>query len=124
MKRLIIAVAMLAFSVALAVCGYFMTENATDEVSVAFDNCMRKEKTEKKNIENIKKTAEIWNKNKKILFIFLPHDEFSEIEKNLIKMKYFMYDFNFEESSELSFECVKFLKNINEEHKLSVQTVF
>ena len=40
---------------------------------------------------HIKKTAEIWNKNKKILFIFLPHDEFSEIEKNLIKIKYFMY---------------------------------
>ncbi len=124
MKRFVVAIVLL---VCVATGSFFITsfaENAIAETESALLLCTEKEKSISLDVMKIKTALNIWEKNKKILYTFMFHDDFSETEKNMITLRYLSEFPEFGEIERISRETAMMLDNMRNNFCLNFENIF
>ncbi len=124
MKRFVIALTLLVF---IAVGSFFVTSSAKkaiEETKDALLSCAIKEENISTNVVEIKTALNTWDKNKKILYVFMFHDDFSETEKNMIKLRYLTEFPEPGEIKRLSRESAMMLDNLADAFCVSFENIF
>lgn len=124
MKRFVIAIILLVGIVS----GNFVitsaSENAIKETSDAFLSCAEKEKDISLDVIKIKTALNTWEKNKRLLYMFMFHDDFSEIEKNMVKLRFLSEFPDFSEIKRISLEISMMLDNKRGDFHVNLENIF
>ncbi len=124
MKRMIIALALLGVIVCTAFVTSDLAGSAIDKTCAALVECTRKKENETIDSLKIKEAVSVWNRNKKILYAVMFHDDFYEIEKSMAKLEYLSRHNDFSRSSWLCAETELLLRNKKEDMNVSFANIF
>lgn len=124
MKRFVIALALLS----CVVFGNFIitsvSENAIKETRDTLLLCAEKEEDISLDVIKIKTALGTWEKNRKILYMFMFHDDFSEIEKNMVKLRYLSEHPDFAEIKRISIENSMMLDDKRNHFFVNLENIF
>ena len=120
MKRFVVAIVLILCVFAECFLMNFFAEKAVEETKQALLSCTEKED----DVSKIKIALNIWDKNEKILQLFMTDDDFSEFESNMVSLQYLC---DFPENNEvarISSESAIILENMREEFRVNVENIF
>ena len=124
LKRFVVAVVLLLCIIAGS---FFVTacaEKAIDETKQAILSCAEKEKDISLDIIKLKNALSVWDKNKKILYAFMFHEDFTEFENNIAVLRY-MCDFpDSDKIRKISYESAVMLDSIKEKNRANPEIIF
>lgn len=126
MKRLIAAIVLIAFLVAICTTGIMVVSNSYNDFSVTIDECKKEIKAE--NYDKAKEISaaatERWRKKRGILSIFINHGTVEQIDESMAQLSSFA---NKENAAHFLAECevlyLNFLE-MKEYCSLSLHTLF
>lgn len=124
MKRFVIAIVLLACIVFGNLFITFVSENAIKETRDAFLSCAEKEKDNSLDVIKIKTALNTWEKNKRLLYMFMFHDDFSEIEKNMVTLRYLSEFPDFSEIKRISLENSIMLEDKINHFHVNLENIF
>ena len=117
MKRMIIALLLLGIIICTAFVTSHLAEKAIEKTCDALKECVVKEQNEKYNSLKISEAVSVWNRNKKILYAVMYHEDFFEIEKNMLELECLSQCNNFAQSDCLCAKTELLLRNKKEDTK-------
>ncbi len=117
MKRLFIAVALLAASVLLSVLGYMDLKTKGGELVKSFNETadIFKEQSEIKSGDidgSLEATLKLWKKYKTRFEVYINHDELDDIQDATIELEQYLKEDRKTEVDELCLDCVSKLEHI------------
>ncbi len=121
---MIIALLLLGIIVCTAFVTSHIVGNAIEKTCDALKECAVKEQNEKYNSLKISEAVSVWNRNKKILYAVMYHEDFSEIEKNMLELECLSQYNNFAQCDCLCARTELLLRNKKEEIKVNFENVF
>ena len=120
MKRFVVAIVLILCVFAECFLMNFFAEKAVEETKQALLSCTEKED----DVSKIKIALNIWDKNEKILQLFMTDDDFSEFESNMVLLQY-LCDFPMhEEIARISGESVIVLEKSKKKIRLNAKNIF
>ncbi len=124
MKRMIIALVLLGIIICTAFVTSDLARNAIDKTCVALNDCIQKKGNETLYPFKIRDAVSVWNRNKKIIYAVMFHEDFSEIEKCMAELEYQSRHNDFSRSSQICAEIELLLINKKEETNISFENIF
>lgn len=124
MKRMIIALLLFAGIVCTAMAASNLAENAIEKTCIALRECTRKDENKKIKILKISEAVSTWNRNKKTLYAVMLHDDFSEIEKNMLELENLLQHNELMQIDSLCDKTELLLRNKKEEIQVNFENIF
>lgn len=124
MKRFVVAIVLLICVVAESFFINFFVEKAIAETQGVLLLCTEKEKSTSLDVMKIKTALNTWEKNKKILYTFMFHDDFSETEKNMVTLRYLSEFPEFGEIERICRETAMMLDNMRNKFCVNFENIF
>ncbi|MBR6647586.1 MAG: hypothetical protein IKL09_08745 [Clostridia bacterium] len=124
MKRFVIAIVLLTCVAFGNLFITYVSENAIKETRDAILLCAEKEKDISLDVIKIKTALNTWEKNRKIMYMFMFHDDFSEIEKNMVKLRYLSEYPDFLEIKRISLENSMMLDDKSNHFRVNFENIF
>ncbi len=126
MKRIIVAIIIPVFSVALGIFSFFFTKSTCNQVVSGLDEVLRYTLTEK--AEDVNRmsvqTNRIWHEKVILLNIFIGRSSTSQVDKQLNKIVYFAENGDYESVLLNTEDCREELLYIIESNEPKLSTIF
>lgn len=123
MKRFVIAIVLLIGVAGISFGITYAAEDATEETKNALLSCDGQEENGSPDIIKVRTALNTWEKNRKILYMFMFHDDFSEIEKNMITLCLLTDEPDSEEISRVSRESAMLLENMKDNFRVNLANI-
>lgn len=123
MKRFVIAILLLVVVSVVCLCITCVAQNAIEETKDALLSCAEKEENISLNVIRIENALNTWEKNKKILYVSMFHDDLSEIENKMITLRYLADYPEYGEISRISRESAMMLGNLKDNFHANVENI-
>jgi len=123
MKRFVIAFTLLIIIATACFSITCVAQNAIEETKTALLSCAEKEKNISLDVIKVRTALNTWEKNKRILYMFMFHDNFSELEKKMIALRYLAAFPEYREISRIISESAMMLDNLKDDFRVNLENI-
>lgn len=125
MKRVLLAVFLIIFSLSSALFAHFYIKGVSTEIEVLLESVLFDAAPENSAIyENIERVLEKWNKHGKIFGVFLKNPTTEEMEAAFCELEFFFDSRQNDSLRQAVIKCIFLLKSVIEGEKFSFGNIF